>query len=144
MEKIKRVLTSRIMLEDKYSKKVILEPSKKEITPEAEKLLNSALKVIEDNIASPDLNLDFLASEMAMSPTTLYRKMKGICDLSPGEFIRSIRFKRSAQLFRDTDLTVSEIIEMVGYQDIKRFRETFRTEFGLTPSEYRKLHREDS
>ena len=84
------------------------------ITPEAEKLLNSALKVVEDNIASPDLNLDFLASEMAMSPTTLYRKMKVISNHSPGEFIRSIRFKRAAQLLRDTDLTVSEIIEMVG------------------------------
>ena len=144
IEKIKQILSSRIALADKYSKKIVLEPTKKEITPESEKILNSAVKIIEDNISSPELNLDFLADKMAMSPTTLYRKMKGICDQSPGEFIRLIRFKRAAQLLRDTDLTISEIIEMVGYQDIKRFRETFRNEFEFSPSEYRNKHRNNS
>jgi transcriptional regulator GlxA family with amidase domain len=57
---------------------------------------------------------------------------------TPGEFIKKVRLKRAAQLLKDSDRTVSEIVELVGYQDIKRFRESFQNEYGLSPSEYRK------
>jgi len=79
---------------------------------------------------------------MAMSASTLYRKMKSITGQSPGEFIRSVRFKRAAQLLRDSDLAVSEIIEQVGYLSVKQFRENFKTEFGTSPANYRKEYRE--
>lgn len=137
LEKIKQILASRKKLSDKYSKKITLEPTKQEITSEDEKLLNSALSYIEKNIANKDLNIDMLASELAMSPTTLYRQMKSICNQSPGDFIKSTRFKRASQLLRDTDLTISEIVESVGYYDTKRFRESFKLKFGLSPHDYR-------
>ncbi|MEN8158099.1 MAG: two-component regulator propeller domain-containing protein [Bacteroidota bacterium] len=137
MEKIRQVLSGRMLLAEKYSRKVTLEPTHMEITGEDEKLINSAMEIIESHMASPVLNMEFLAGELAMSPTTLYRKMKSLLDVAPGEFIRSVRFKRAAQLLKDTDLTVSEIVERVGYLDVKRFREGFKAEFGLSPTDYR-------
>ncbi len=141
MEKVKRLLLSRAELSKKFSKKIVLEPTKKEITSSDEKFLNSALKYVEQNITDPELNLENMASELAMSSTTMYRRMKSVCNQSPGEFIRTVRFKRASQLLRDTNLTISEIIEMVGYQDANRFRENFRNEFGLTPGQYREQSR---
>lgn len=143
VERIRQLLEIRSKLSEKYSRKVSLEPTGLEITREDEKLINKARKIVETNIDSDKLNLDFMAGELAMSSTTLYRKMKAVCDMAPGEFIRSTRFKRAAQLLKDTDLTVSEIVEMVGYSDQKRFRESFRQEFDLTPSEYRKKGRKN-
>lgn len=143
MEKVKQLLLSRTELARKYSKKILLEPTNKEITSADEKFISSALKYVENNITNSELNLDNMARELAMSSTTMYRRMKVVCNQSPGEFIRSVRFKRASQLLRDTKLTISEIIEMVGYQDAKRFRENFRNEFGLTPGEYREQFKND-
>ena len=143
MEKVKQLLLSRSALARKYSKKILLEPTDKEITSADEKFINSALKYVENNISNTELNLEDMARELAMSSTTMYRRMKAVINQSPGEFIRTVKFKRASQLLRDTMLTVSEIIEMVGYQDAKRFRENFRKEFGLTPGEYREQFKND-
>ncbi len=142
LEKIKQILSSRKQLASKFSRKVTLDPVDKEITSEDERILKSAIKVIEKNIENDELNLDMMADEMAMSSSTLYRKMKAISGQSPGEFIRSVRFKRAAQLLRDSDLAVSEIIEQVGYHSVKQFRENFKSEFGTNPANYRKQFRE--
>jgi AraC-like DNA-binding protein len=119
-------------------RKVTLEPTNQEITKDDEKMLNLAMSIIEKNIGNVELNLEFLSNKLAMSSTTLYRKFKAISGQTPGEFIKKVRLKRAAQLLKDSDKTVSEIVEMVGYQDVKRFRESFCNEFGLPPSEYRK------
>jgi len=142
LEKIRQILTSRQELSKKFSRKVTLDPVDKEITSEDERILKSAIKVIETNIENDELNLDMMASEMAMSASTLYRKMKSITGQSPGEFIRAVRFKRAAQLLRDSDLAVSEIIEQVGYLSVKQFRENFKAEFGTSPANYRKEFKE--
>jgi CheY-like chemotaxis protein len=140
LENIKQLISSRKELANKYMRRVTLEPTNQEITKEDEKMLNTAMSVIEKNIGNVELNLDFLANKLAMSSTTLYRKFKAVSGQTPGEFIKKVRLKRAAQLLKDSDKTVSEIVEMVGYQDIKRFRESFKTEFDLSPSDYRKNH----
>ena len=144
MEKVKQLLLSRAELSKKFSKKIMLEPTRKEITSADEKFLVDAMKYVEQNITDPELNLENMARELAMSSTTMYRRMKSVCDQSPGEFIRTVRFKRASQLLRDTSLTISEIIEMVGYQDANRFRENFKNEFGLSPGQYREQFSSDS
>ncbi len=142
LEKIRQILSSRKQLAGKYSRKIFLDPVDKEITPENERVLKSAIKIIEKNIENNNLNLDMLADEMAMSSSTLYRKMKAMCGQSPGEFIRTIRFKRAAQLLRDSDLAVSEIIEQVGYNSMKQFRKNFKSEYGMSPASYRMQFKE--
>ncbi len=142
LEKIRQILTSRKNLASKLSRKITLDPVDKEVTLDDEKILKAAISIIEKNIEDDNLNLDLLADEMAMSSSTLYRKMKAICGQSPGEFIRSVRFKRAAQLLRDSDLAVSEIIEQVGYRSVKQFRENFKSEYGTSPASYRKQFRE--
>jgi DNA-binding response OmpR family regulator len=138
LEKVRQILSSRQQLIRQYSRKVLLDPVSKEITSEDERIIKAAIKVVEENIENENLNLELLADKMAMSSSTLYRKMKGLCGQSPGEFIRSVRFKRAAQLLRDSDLSVSEIIEQVGYQSAKQFRENFKSEYGVNPVNYRK------
>lgn len=142
LEKIRQILSSRKQLAGKLSRKITLDPVDKEITPEDERLLKAAIKIIEKNIENDNLNLDLLADEMAMSSSTLYRKMKNMCGQSPGEFIRTVRFKRAAQLLRDSDLAVSEIIEQVGYNSMKQFRKNFKAEYGISPASYRTQFRE--
>ena len=137
LEKVKGLLASRELLTKKFTKKVILEPTNAEITTEEEKFIQSCIKVIENHMADQKFDADQLAKTMAMSVSTFYRKAKKLTQKTPNELIRSIRFKRAAQLIKESDFSISEIAEMIGYTDIKSFRKVFKKYYEMTPSEYR-------
>jgi len=80
---------------------------------------------------------DVLATEMNMSNSSLYRKLKSLTNFSTAEFIRSIRIKRAAQLLADREKTITEIAYQVGFNDVKHFRTVFQKKFSCSPSEYR-------
>ena len=137
MEKIRQVIASRHRVAEKYMRKVSLEPLQTEITSGDEKLIRTLLSIIEKKITDTELDAAFLAREIGMSNSTFYRRMKKLVDQSPGEFIKSTRLKMAARYLEETNLTVSEIVDKVGYADIRNFRDRFREEYGMTPSQYK-------
>ena len=82
-----------------------------------------------------------LPSEMAMSTSTCYRKLKQLTELAPGKFIKSVKLKRAAQLLTQTNLSVSQIIEEIGFADAKSFRKNFKEAFEMLPTEYRQKNK---
>jgi AraC-like DNA-binding protein len=76
-----------------------------------------------------------------MSQSNLYKKIRSISGQSTNGFIRFIRLRKAAELFLNTDCTVSEAAYKVGINDLKYFREQFSKLFGLNPSEYIKKFR---
>ena len=93
-------------------------------------------KVIEDNITKEDLNMEFMSDNMAMSHSTFYRKVKALTGMSAKEYIRKKRLMRCAQLLKSGDYNVTEAATMTGFNDLGHFREIFKKEFGVPPSEY--------
>ena len=93
-------------------------------------------KVIEDNITKEDLNMEFMSDNMAMSHSTFYRKVKALTGMSAKEYIRKKRLMRCAQLLKSGDYNVTEAAIMTGFNDLGHFREIFKKEFGVPPSEY--------
>lgn len=137
LEKVKQIIASRKIASKKFSKKIRLELNESEIENEDAVFIQALLKIIEKNLKNPALDQELLASEMALSVSTFYRRVKKITTLPPGLFIRSVKLKKAAELLEKSQLTVSEIIEELGYLDSKNFRTIFKKEFGVTPSEYR-------
>lgn len=111
-------------------------PSDIVITSLDEKLIEKAIKYVEDNISRSDLSVEELSRELGMSRVHLYKKMLQITGKTPIEFIRVIRLKRAAQLLRDSQLHVSEIAFQVGFNNPKYFSRYFKEEFGVLPSAY--------
>ena len=111
-------------------------PSDIVITSLDEKLIEKAIKYVEDNISRSDLSVEELSRELGMSRVHLYKKMLQITGKTPIEFIRVIRLKRAAQLLRDSQLHVSEIAFQVGFNNTKYFSRYFKEEFGVLPSAY--------
>lgn len=137
IEKIHNLLFAREKLQKQYSKSVRLEPSDVEITHAEEVFIEKTISIIENNLQNHQLSSDFLARELNMSNSSLYRKLKEMTDFSTAEFIRSIRTKRAAQLLADKERTITEIAFEVGFNDVKHFRTVFQKQFGCSPTEYR-------
>ena len=85
-----------------------------------------------------DLSVDTIASEMGMSSSSLYRKVKGIAGLSPVDFIRIARLKKSVLLMQAGERRIGEIAYMVGISSPAYFSTLFLKQYGKTPKEFMK------
>lgn len=92
--------------------------------------------IIEQNLDSDKIDVAFIADKMNMSHSSLYRKIKALCGISANEFIRKVRISNAERLLLTGKYTISEISYMVGINSITYFRQCFKNEFGVVPSEY--------
>jgi YesN/AraC family two-component response regulator len=72
---------------------------------------------------------------------TLSRIFKQQTGMNFVKYVVRCRLKRAQHLLLKTDKKIDEISEEIGYIDYRYFRNLFKKEFGLTPSEYRKKNR---
>lgn len=92
--------------------------------------------IISKRIADNNLDVDLLSSLMNMSRPTLYRKIKGISDMTPNELINLSRLKRAAELLAENKYKINEVADMVGYSIPTNFSRDFQKQFGVSPSNY--------
>ena len=71
-----------------------------------------------------------------MSRSTLYRKIRGITQLPPGELIKVVRLNKAAEMLRSGNYRVSEVGFLVGFNSVSYFSTCFHKQFGLSPKEY--------
>lgn len=91
---------------------------------------------------SEDLHLDILSSKLAMSESTLRRKLK-----SEGTSLQMIkdraRLGHGLHLVQSTLQPIGRIAEQCGYQSQSRFTDKFKQLFGITPTDLRKTRMPD-
>ena len=103
-----------------------------------EEFLNKLTQIVDENITDKDLNITFLTERMSMTTSTLYRKIKGLTGLSGNEFIRKYRLQKGLKYMIEEGYNISETAYACGFSDSGYFRNCFKQEFGMTPSEYLK------
>ena len=99
--------------------------------------LKKATSLIKDNL-SKEFNVDDLCSEIGMSRSSFYNKIKALTNCSPSEFVRQIRMKEAANLLKSQKYTVAEVSDLTGYGDPKYFTDVFKKHYGMSPSAYMK------
>ncbi|MGB3152195.1 MAG: helix-turn-helix domain-containing protein, partial [Maribacter sp.] len=132
--RIANIITTRIELKAKFSGEAESEVSLLTHSPIDEEFMKNITFLIDKNIAEPDLTTTFLCQELGMSSSKLYRKIKELTDLAPNEFIRTIRLKKSAVLLKSRKYNVSEVTNLIGFNDPLYFSRCFKKQFGYPPS----------
>ena len=94
-------------------------------------------KVINENLNNSELNIDFLTDKMAMSRTSLYNKIKALTGIGANDYINRIRIEKAVQLLTDTQLSITEISEEVGFTYQRYFSTAFKQIKGVTPTQFR-------
>jgi signal transduction histidine kinase/ligand-binding sensor domain-containing protein/DNA-binding response OmpR family regulator len=98
--------------------------------------LSKLTSVIEENLEDEELNISYVAAQLNMSHSTLYRKIKALTNLTANEFIRKVRINFAEKLMLTNQYNISEIMYQVGINSSSYFRQCFKEEFGMNPSEY--------
>ena len=75
---------------------------------------------------------------MCMITSTLYRKVKAITGISPNEYIRKTKMQLAERYMLEGNCTLAEISFKIGINSVPYFRQCFKEEFGMTPSDYLK------
>lgn len=119
-----------------FNNQIDVAPSEITITSLDEKLVEKAIRIVEDNMEDSDFSVEVLSQELALSRGYLYKKLMAITGKGPAEFIRIIRLKRARQLLANSQLQIAEVAYKCGFNSPKRFAQNFRNEFGMLPSEF--------
>jgi len=121
---------------DPSKKKNSLQPKEIFVNNIDEEFLQNALEIVEQNISDPDFNVEKFSTAIGMEASTLYKKLMALIDMPPGEFIRDIRMKRSAQLLKQNRIPISEIAYMVGFDSPNYFSKVFRKYYNISPTDF--------
>ena len=103
-----------------------------------QEFINRLNRLIEDHIMQENIDMAFITDKMAMSHSTFYRKVKALTGMTATEYIRKRRLRHCYQLLESGDYNVNQAAMMTGFNQMAHFRETFKKEFGILPSEVKK------
>jgi len=134
--RVKNLLNSTERLKNKFTSEDHFNPSEITVSSLDEELLKKAFKIVEENISNEQFDVPFFCSELGVSRTMLFLKIKAWTNYTPNEFIHEIRLKRAAQLLEQNKLNVSEISYKVGFNNPKYFSKCFQKKYGETPTQF--------
>ncbi len=104
------------------------------------KLDNRFIKNIDnlilENLNNEQFGVEFLGEKIGMSRVQLYRKIKQMTELSPNDYIKSIRLKKAIKLMTEENRTISEAAFKTGFSTPSYFSKCFKDIYKQTPREY--------
>ena len=139
--RVTTLLKNRNTLQKYFYNEVTLSKNDFKVSAEYKEFLNKCISIVEKHLNDKNFSVQTLLNEMGMSHSNLLRKVKSVSGQPVNIFIRSIRLRKAAELFINTDYSIKETAYTVGIRDIKYFREQFNKLFGMNPSDYVKKYR---
>ncbi len=136
---INNILEQRKKLFEKLSgdKKVVsLAPGEIFVTSKDEVFLKNVLRIIDENMADPDFDIEMVSHLVNMGRANFYKKFKSLTQVAPVEFVRDMRLQRAKQYFDAGSGNVAEIAYTVGFSSPKYFSTCFRARYNISPSDY--------
>lgn len=136
LARVKNLLELRKKLRERFLFEFNIAAKEVTITSVDEQFMQQTIEIVEAHMGDPEFNVETLVGEMAMSRSVFSKKLKALAGMPPGEFIRTIKLKRAAQLLLKSGKNISEIAYELGFVTPKTFRTQFKKHFGQTPSEF--------
>lgn len=97
--------------------------------------------LISDNMSNPELDVVFLATNMCISRSLLFNKVKAITGMGIIDYVNKQRIDKSVVLMNTTSMNMTEISEIVGFSSLRYFSRVFKSIIGETPSNYKKQNK---
>lgn len=102
-------------------------------------LTAQAMQYIKRNFTDPNINNNSIANELHVSPGYLSRLFRARYNIAMIDFVYELRVERARDYLCNTDWTLDEISEKLGFSGSKTLIKIFKEKNGVTPGAYRKI-----
>ena len=138
---IQNQMRNREYIKSRYrGNQFILSPQEATFSNADEQFMIKLNEMIDQNLSQPDLDVKFLTTQMAMSRTSLYNKIKELTGMGANDYINRRRIDKAIILLTQSDMSITEISEQVGFTYQRYFSTLFKEMKGMTPSQFRAQH----
>ncbi|WP_165452787.1 AraC family transcriptional regulator [Paenibacillus thalictri] len=107
-----------------------------EIAPSKQKLAGELQEYLVSHYRQP-VNIEQVAALIHRSPNYTISLFREVTGLSPIQYVHQLRMKEACSMLSNSDLTVTEISNYLGYYDHSYFFRMFKKHTGVSPTEYR-------
>ncbi len=104
-------------------------------------IIQATTKYIDSNYKTASLSC--IAEDFKQPLPSLSRLIKKSTGYTFQELLMRKRFQKAVMFLVETELPVEEIAVNIGYENQSYFYRQFKKRYGMTPNEYRKLHKHD-
>ncbi len=98
-------------------------------------LIVEAMKYIDEHYQNGSLYE--LAEKLNQPHYSVSKQIKRATNYTFKELVQEKRLTKAKQLLESTDISITEIVELVGYDNISYFYRIFKTKYGYTPKKFR-------
>ena len=98
--------------------------------------MDELYKLMEEELSNSELDITLISSQLHISRTKLFYKIKGLTGSTPAAFFKTYKLNRAAELIVQGEHTMSEIAFMTGFSTQAHFSTSFKKQFGVSPTAY--------
>ena len=140
---IRNIFRKELSIEAAISQSVVsMKIHRLKLDSKDEDFINLLEKSVTDNFSNPDFDSAALEKAMAMSRSSLVRRMKSLFDTTPNEYLKQKRLEIAARMLEENQVRVNEICYAVGFKYPSYFTKCFKQAYGVLPAEYKKSLKE--
>ena len=135
--KVRNLVRLRDDLKDRYRRSLLTDQqeSRNIAQDKNQEFILKLSSLVKEHISDRDFGVNELATQIGMSVSSLYRKLRSLTGLTINDFVKTVRFNEAKKLLDSGVYNVSEVSMMIGFDDSKYFSTEFKKIFGKTPTE---------
>ncbi len=107
------------------------------------KFIDDMNSIIEDNLSNVDFEIEMIAKKLGMSRSAFFKKVKGITDETPIDFVKNYKLNHAVELLKHSNMNISDIAYQSGFSDVSYFGKCFRKKFGMSPRDFLNNQKEE-
>ncbi len=138
---IHNLLSRRTRLKEQFARQPFADKEELELSATDRDFIRRIDAVIEANLKNPQFGIDSLASAVNLSRSSMHRKIKGLLNLTPNDYVKLYRLKQAASLLQQPHCRINEVAEQTGFTSPSYFTKCFLFQFGVTPRQYQKTNK---
>ena len=89
--------------------------------------------IFQERMADEKFNIGVLATQMGMSRSQLFKRVREVTGESPKQLLNKIRLQSAERMLQEGNMTVSEVADATGWNSVSYFSKSFKRRFGRNP-----------
>jgi len=133
---VSNVFRQQQRLREYYAGNYFAEDAELSVNERDNKFLTDFIQIIDDNLTTSELDVNYIATQLSMSRSKLYNKIKTMTGKSIIDFILNRRLRRAARLMIEGAHTIRQVMDEIGIESQAYFTNAFKKEYGDTPTAF--------